>query len=187
MPDRIVCLKLISVRPKAAAVKPGNEINRQKHKDRIVINHSKRTDLERSLIILALKFYCGSQHLFVRLVERTSNSLRGSGRVCRRWGVQMILASSLARPAIFVAGTVKGRGVFISSVSSLSCRPRAPRGSRNKELPSELWQSGKTPPQTVSVTTRALEIGGCLPLLWQLGKTPNNTELSSVSTGIISD
>ena len=25
------------------------------------------------------------------------------------------------------------------------------------------------------MTTRALEIGGCLPLLWQLGKTPNIT------------
>ena len=34
----------------------------------------------------------------------------------------------------------------------------------------------KRPP----VTTRALEIGGCLPLLWQLGKTPNITEQPSV-------
>ena len=30
-----------------------------------------------------------------------------------------------------------------------------------------------TPPTVLPVTTRALEIGGCLPLLWQLGKTPN--------------
>ena len=40
----------------------------------------------------------------------------------------------------------------------------------------------------LSVTTRALEIGGCLPLLWQLGKTPNILNRATVcSTGIIPD
>ena len=36
------------------------------------------------------------------------------------------------------------------------------------------------PNPLLPVTTRALEIGGCLPLLWQLGKTPNITEQPSV-------
>ena len=48
-------------RPKSAAVKPENEINHQQHKHRTVINHNKRTDLERSLIFLALNFHCGSK------------------------------------------------------------------------------------------------------------------------------
>ena len=66
---------LTLVGPKSAAVKPENEINRQQHKYRTVINHNKRTDLERSVII---NFHCGSKLLFVRLVERSSNSLRNA-------------------------------------------------------------------------------------------------------------
>ena len=57
-------------------MKPENEIKHQQHKHRILINHNKRTDLERSIVILVLNFYCGSKHFFVRLVERSSNSLR---------------------------------------------------------------------------------------------------------------
>ena len=58
-----------------AAVKPKNEINHQQHKHRTVINHNKRTDLEWLIIILALNFHCGSKHLFVWLIEQSSNSL----------------------------------------------------------------------------------------------------------------